>query len=120
MKPWEKEGTGPWAATFHGFTCKILRHPTSLHLNGYIHIPPDHPWYGKSPDVSVHGGVTYEEMEGDRWVLGFDCAHYGDLVPGYESALSIYSRGEVPIYRTIDYVLSELNDLAEQAKNARQ
>lgn len=49
--------------------------------NGYVALPKEHPCFGKSYydiDVKVHGGLTYAEMEGDFWVVGFDTAHAFD------------------------------------------
>ncbi len=61
--------------------------------NGYVVIPKGHPLHGKGYDslnVNIHGGLTYansvdeldwdEFTKGDKggWVVGFDCAHYGD------------------------------------------
>ena len=75
--------------------------------NGYILVPPNHPYYGKFYDdieVNVHGGLTYakkfnsknflawvdnREIGGDitlnnfekfnnYWIIGFDTNHYGD------------------------------------------
>ena len=55
--------------------------------NGYVGVPPGHPWFGKGYndiDCSVHGGLTYGEHkaptfepDGYYWV-GFDCHHRGD------------------------------------------
>lgn len=55
--------------------------------NGYVGVPPDHPWYYKdaeSLDVVIHGGLTYAgpnapycQPDGYWWV-GFDTAHYMD------------------------------------------
>lgn len=48
-------------------------------------IPEDHPFYGAyyddlEDDIVVHGGLTFsgdiEDVDG--FLLGFDCAHYGD------------------------------------------
>jgi hypothetical protein len=59
----------------HGYGC------------GYIGVPPEHPWYGKSYnelEVSIHGGLTYSENSVGKeapdgyWWLGFDTAHLGD------------------------------------------
>jgi|TARA_R110002167_G_scaffold364987_2_gene588443 hypothetical protein len=56
--------------------------PTRGAWNGYISLKPNHPWFGKDTmdlyKVEVHGGITYAEQEGDRWVIGFDTAHGGD------------------------------------------
>lgn len=55
--------------------------------NGYIGVPPEHPWYGKhydDIDCNVHGGLTYaadsaptQEPDG-YWWIGFDTAHLFD------------------------------------------
>lgn len=67
--------------------------------NGYVGVPPDHPWHGKSyghellQDISVHGGLTWASDYAPRpptiddpsprcspgyWWFGFDTAHLGD------------------------------------------
>lgn len=71
------------------------------YANGYVAVPKDHPYYGKSYseiDVDVHGGLTFssegskvvelwsniELIEGnlgnleDYWIFGFDTCHHGD------------------------------------------
>jgi len=60
------------------------------HYNGYIGIPKNHPFFGKTYSeyqiysLDVHGGVTYSESNiadkeiPDTWWIGFDTAHYGD------------------------------------------
>lgn len=53
---------------------------------GYVRVLPGHPWFGKTPDVAVHGGITFAEHgkacpthgEADEWWIGFDCGHGGD------------------------------------------
>lgn len=55
--------------------------------NGYIGVPPEHPWFNEHYDnisVNIHGGLTYSEdhpplykLDG-YWWLGFDCNHSGD------------------------------------------
>lgn len=55
--------------------------------NGYIGVPPEHPWFGKDYDdidCSVHGGLTYgadhapkQEPDG-YWWFGFDTGHCED------------------------------------------
>jgi hypothetical protein len=55
--------------------------------NGYIGIPPEHPWFVKDYDsieVNVHGGLTYSanrapnEKPDGFWWIGFDTCHGGD------------------------------------------
>ena len=62
--------------------------------NGYVGVPPGHPWHGKhyyNIDADVHGGLTYSQdhaplsmgespvpdSEGYWWV-GFDTCHLHD------------------------------------------
>lgn len=50
-------------------------------FNGYVAVPKGHPWFGVDYDsiwADVHGGLTYGEMEGDLYVVGFDTAHCDD------------------------------------------
>lgn len=81
-----------------GFSC-LLHRNTLGNWCGYVGVPETHPDFGKSyddvEDVSVHGGLTYADLcrEGichvpqpgmpeKVWWLGFDAAHFNDLVPG--------------------------------------
>jgi hypothetical protein len=73
--------------------------------------------------IQVHGGLTYsagcqedteichvpaEGRSGHVWWFGFDCAHYGDLIPG---VVDLYS---FRTYRDIAYVRAEVVSLARQ------
>lgn len=62
--------------------------------NGYACLPKGHKYFGVDYDnipVDIHGGLTFssksekcewpelpEECRADHWIVGFDCAHYGD------------------------------------------
>lgn len=52
--------------------------------NGYCSIGPRHKLYKVGYDfidtIDVHGGLTYANLEDSRWVLGYDCCHYGDTI----------------------------------------
>jgi len=64
--------------------------------------PPGHPLHGKDygeVEAEVHGG----------WWLGFDCAHYGDLSPGFTNGLR-----RDGVYRDMEFVTREVEQLAEQ------
>jgi len=106
----------------------VKRQPTKAWC-GYVAIPKGHPMREglNLDDIEVHGGITYgAECDGDPangvchvaangdddvlWV-GFDCAHYGDLVPG------LIDDGE---YRTVDYVVAETLSLARQVRAASE
>jgi hypothetical protein len=101
-----------------GFLCEIKRHPSLLHLCGYIQVPPNHPWFGQEYiDVNVHGGITWgdkSEITGN-WVLGFDCGHAGDI--SYPSVmLRLRSSCFDEEYRDWEYVKSQTNYLALEAR----
>jgi len=119
-KPWETE---PDFVEFidedTGYKCFIQRHPELKHLCGYVELPKEHKLYGifsEEEDFEVHGGVTYtgkREFEQPNYiadyVLGFDCGHAGDLVPG----VKIFHE---EVYRDIEYVTNECKNLAKQLK----
>ncbi len=91
------------------FRCKAVRHKSMGHLCGYVILNKDNKYFGKHYDeipVEVHGGLTYSEEEDGDWVVGFDCAHYGDKCPYNE-----YTSG---IYRDKNFVKFECESLAEQ------
>jgi hypothetical protein len=136
--PWiEEEDRFQWEHL--GFPCLFLRHHEMGNLNGYIGVPPGHPWYEVGYDdieASVHGGLTYagrhidpsngEDAIGisgreDLWWVGFDTAHYLDLIPmrcgpHWQAMMAGLPRGpEDGIYRNFQYVMDEVERLAEQA-----
>jgi hypothetical protein len=110
--------------THAGLNCLIIE--TDLgYLCGYVAVPSDNPLYemdytnSRFPDLEVHGGVTYSshmEKEGP-WLIGFDCAHWGDAPkPGYRGP-GARSDG---VYRNEAYVANECRDLAEQVVKVRR
>jgi hypothetical protein len=94
--------------------CYLQRHGSMKHLCGYVVLTEDNKFWYKDYDevpVQVHGGLTYASSdENDNWILGFDCAHSGDLVPSLQRIhLNIND-----VYRDKEYVISECQSLAEQ------
>ncbi len=72
---------------YRGYRCRIQRIFPLGHLAGYVVLPENHPWNNKSyHDIpaDIHGGLTFAQYDtrGTFWVIGFDCAHSGDLIPG--------------------------------------
>ena len=91
----------------------FIRRNTSQALCGYVLITFDNKLYGLEYDelyskinVHVHGGLTYSDEGEGGWVIGFDCAHAGDLCPAFPHFDGIY--------RTKEYVISECEKLAEE------
>lgn len=94
------------------FKCKISRNPYLKHLCGYVFLNKDNLYYGKDYDeipVSVHGGLSYSDKEKDNWVIGFDCSHHNDFIPGLN-----YINVSNKIYRDMKYVKNECEQLCEQ------
>lgn len=138
-RPWEGE---PNNVRFRclGFHCEIKRHPTLLHLCGYINIPKSHPLYDCTDEESgedelgnylhVYGGITFEDKTSRFRRIGFDCAHAGDFVPGTFMVLAwmhMEDTGEVDLeklhvtqnpeeYKTVKWVADQLSSLAMQLK----
>ncbi len=100
-----------------GLICEIKRHEQLGHLCGYVSIPESHPAFKKSDDqlnYSVNGGLTFSKLdiELNEWILGFDCAHGGDITP--ELYRQMGSMSELETYKTWEYVENEINDLVDQ------
>jgi hypothetical protein len=119
-------GDGPWLNEpdriewqEHGFVCMAIRHSELGHWCGYVGVTAAHPWYryNASNLTFVHGGVTkacdgkIHTSDEPIWWIGFDCAHYTDLVPGLHRNGII-----IPwcVYRTEAFVRAEVADLAAQ------
>ena len=63
----------------------------------------------------VHGGITFSgngresnyPIEGDEWWFGYDCAHAGDLSPGFQSFGNV-------VYRDLNFCIKQCEKLAAQ------
>ena len=72
-------------------------------------------------NVSVHGGVTFSghliEL-GNKWVFGYDCAHYGDktLCPPELLNLGLEDMFSDGIWRDEDFCIEGCESLAKQLK----
>jgi len=125
--PWDEElfDWAIWTDTATGFRCAIKRNGSGAWC-GYVLTPQDHPVNRRVDDdfggdltsgnpvwLDVHGGVTFHgrwaltEMDEAGHAVGFDCNHYMDAAPRYESM----GNGE---YRTAMYAVSETRGLARQ------
>ena len=96
------------------FDCCIRRVPRSGHLCGYVKLTPDNDFFGKDYDnisVECHGGLTFAEGNDTEWIIGFDCAHLGDLQPLY-TQMEYYSNNGT--YRDMEYVTFQCESICEQ------
>ena len=95
------------------YKCRIIRNKYIKHLCGYVILTKDNKFYGKHYDdipVQVHGGLTFSDFYEGDWMIGFDCAHHGDITPGcgYEHISGMGT------YKDMNFVKSECELLAEQ------
>lgn len=117
----EKEGNSlEWNYTCSNgviISCSIHRNNLKA-LCGYITLTKDSSLYGVGYDdinIQAHGGLTYQGYDQDEnWVIGFDCAHHGDLTPYFLlNEDSVF--GLSGTYRDMQYVKLQCESMAEQA-----
>lgn len=122
LRPWLSE---PLDHLFesHGFVCHARRPRVEATWCGYVYIPATHPMWGVHYDeaeLTVHGGLTYSESEDDAWCFGFDCAHYMDVRPDshvyYDELDMTDPFANDATWKSIDFVINELDHLAKQLK----
>jgi hypothetical protein len=108
---------------YKNFKCVIRRNMHSGILCGYVGLPITHKYYKKNYDdipVDVHGGLTFAnelEHEADGlYYIGFDCAHWRDLMPFYWMTTTYTSthEDEETTYKTFDYVQQEIKNMVDQ------
>ena len=107
---------------YKGYKCHIHRNKSMHFLCGYVEVPHGNKYYGNDgEDLNVHGGITwvnnylpYHKDKSDTWILGFDCGHAGDYIRMPHSEL--FQQPE-EIYRTMEYVESEIKQLVDQIDN---
>lgn len=146
--PWQHEpDKKQWQDPATGYPCLIVRNGGGA-LCGYVGVPKGHSCHGVDydaayeviPSLEVHGGLTFagpcqpraDESHGichtpdpgepdDVWWLGFDCSHYQDLSPAYQTELrrlgvikpeSVLHDNDV--YRDLEYVTGQVTELAAQ------
>ena len=106
-----------------GLSCAVVM--GWMHRCGYVRVPPSHPAFGKTYDeldVSVHGGLTFSEIEpctehedGQGYWVGFDCGHAGDAITNPEKQNFDFLESMMRGHRwTQKEVEAECERLAEQ------
>lgn len=141
-RPLTKECSGEWEnePDFYQETLDddmllvIHRHPTLYHLCGYIILPMTHIISKEQiGQLSVHNGITfystvkggenigglfrdffYSPAETARKAIGFDCAHYDDLVPGIYVTNPHFIPGT---YKNMSFVIKECKNLHKQIQD---
>jgi len=109
----------------------IRRHDELGMLCGYVGVPPAHPWHGQSKerigddDQGWDVGLTYvglfavedgpSAINTKRWWVGFDCAHWLDVIPfmerlrsGFRRSLRPSSGLPEPTYKHFRWVRTEV------------
>lgn len=134
-KKWiKKYGVKRASVKLHGL---VIRNQLGS-LCGYVGVPYGHPYFRKNYYdydyyIPVHGGITFSRFgwpplfKNGLWYIGFDCAHFGDYVPGLETLKRKYKSEnllEFPsifehssTYRNMAYVEGEVFTLAEYIAN---
>jgi hypothetical protein len=132
--PMERAVEKKWE--FEGLQCIVTRADLcsterySAHRCGYVRVPPNHPWHSvdyNDIDASVHGGLTFAQVEpcihedGVGYWIGFDCHHCDDASfpqgdprlndPKISSIARLFSGNH---YWTLDEVQAETEMLAKQ------
>lgn len=114
--------------TNFGYDCLIVRSALGS-LCGYVGVLEGHPAFGvdyHKINSTVHGGLTYsgfcnedknipecnrichkkdQSNHSNTWWLGFDCAHFRDIVPMFETE---GGNPELKTYKTISFVKNEI------------
>src|SRR6188508_661099 len=110
-----------------GFVGIIRRNELGA-LCGYVGVPHDHPLFGFPftgyGHLNVHGGVTFAAPfaigHHIGWLIGFDCAHCFDDMPGMLAVLppEYFERrarlSKMSAYRDLAYVRAQVESLARQ------
>lgn len=134
-----------WIDAMSGRICLAERHPRNGHWCGYVAVESDHPWYGLGEELlegwlAVHGGITLagtlDHRPGSRkagrksgpgtsgplWWFGFHCGHPWDRSPSEAGDTEADEAQTDPPdgYRTLDYVRSECERLAEELERVAE
>jgi hypothetical protein len=109
------ESEGDYFEWINTLNCFIRRNSMGAWC-GYTIIPKSFPLdFEQEINLDCHGGITYQSIniDGDL-VVGFDCAHSGDLVPKLGVPLFKMDTIDFSIYRDKQYVIDEVNHMVEQ------
>lgn len=111
---------------YKGYPCEVKAYLG--HYNGYVDLPKTSPYFGTDYDyipIECHGGLTYGRLNESLWRIGFDCAHYDDLLDGDElepdikqmcEAMNDASRESGATFKDLNFVADELKSIVDQLK----
>lgn len=137
--------------TYEGYDCFFKRNPVGAWC-GYIGVSKEEEALIEEHDLSLHGGITFRGTGSDNhpvWdkgivVIGFDCAHAGDILPTIDSNMlkgdgsteelakkleeieiekakffKNYSSIEKPTYKTLEFCKREVREFIDELINIR-
>ena len=95
--------------------CYIRRNPVGAWC-GYVVIPKNYPIdFEQEIQINCHGGITYQSTNDDGdLVIGFDCAHFNDLVPEFYEDDPRLKRLSLKYYKTKEFAIDEVNNMVSQ------
>ncbi len=99
-----------------GINACIALNTSGMHYCGYIELPEGlADGLDSMYDLDVHGGVTYDELSGDKRIVGFDCNHSCDYTlykaewdKSYAQHLGLEAPMSAIHFRTQTYVIKQL------------
>ena len=87
--PWDEEPDFA-TSTLKGLECRVMRQTAFGHLCGYVEVPETHPRYDVDHNFEHCGvtdvtfaGILQEENVDDKFFVGLDCAHPGQVTPAF-------------------------------------
>lgn len=99
--------------------CIVLFMPLGFRC-GYVAIPKDSPFYEvdyHKINIVCHGGLTFSDYDlslpqnqDDTWWIGFDCAHYRDMID--LTAGDAYFKDDAE-WKTYSYLVSTVEGYGE-------
>lgn len=122
MKEWEYEPDFlEYKDQNTGYKCYIKRNKVGA-LCGYVVAKKPELFINKETweiGFEIHGNVTFNDFVENKqnqkeYLVGFDCAHMGDVVPTLYELQVFYE--PVESYKNIQYVIKECSKLAKQIK----
>jgi len=114
----------------NGYSCYIRRHLHFKNWSGYIKLTTDNKLHLSylngltifdNCDVpSIHGGWTYEYLDGINYIIGFDCAHCSDIsLLNFQSYNYLDLKDKIlydpkTTYKTKSFVIDEIKRVCDE------